>query len=111
MNDLLAATGSIVLEPINETIDGIYFFNRSKDGGNTFSDPALLSSVSEFEEFPRIAITLNGILIVGWITQPPRISEFNIRTSQDGGTTTCRCRNSQEHQLLRAEMHYRRSIR
>ncbi|WP_369016289.1 ROK family protein [Paenibacillus sp. GbtcB18] len=40
MNDLLAATGSVVLEPIHETIDGIYFFNRSKDGGNTFSDPA-----------------------------------------------------------------------
>ncbi|WP_372007204.1 sialidase family protein [Paenibacillus chitinolyticus] len=63
------------------------FFNRSKDGGNTYSDPTLLSSVTEFEEFPGIAITLNGVLIVGWITQPPGVSDFNIRTSQDGGTT------------------------
>ncbi|ADM69040.1 hypothetical protein GMA19_01201 [Paenibacillus polymyxa E681] len=63
------------------------FFNRSIDGGNTYSAPSLLSSVNEFEEFPGMAITLNGILIVGWITQPPDISEFNTRTSQDGGTS------------------------
>ncbi|MET3209370.1 UNVERIFIED_CONTAM: hypothetical protein ABIC26_002314 [Paenibacillus sp. PvR008] len=63
------------------------FFNRSIDGGNTYSSPSLLSSITEFEEFPGIAITLNGILTVGWITQPPGSSEFNTRTSLDGGTT------------------------
>lgn len=63
------------------------FFNRSKDKGNTFLDPILLSSVNEFEEFPGIAITLDGIIVVGWITQPPGITEFNTRTSKDGGTT------------------------
>jgi hypothetical protein len=63
------------------------FFNRSQNGGNTYSGPILISSVSEFEEFPGIAITLNGILIVGWITQPPGVSQFIIRTSRDGGAT------------------------
>ncbi|MFU1796407.1 sialidase family protein [Paenibacillus azoreducens] len=63
------------------------FFNRSQNGGNAFSDPILLSSVNEFEKFPGIAITLNGIVIVGWITQPPGSSSFNTRTSQDGGAT------------------------
>lgn len=63
------------------------FFNRSLDGGNTYSSPSLISSITEFEEFPGIAITLDGILIVGWITQPPGNSEFNTRTSLDGGTT------------------------
>ncbi|NRD78501.1 exo-alpha-sialidase [Bacillus sp. BRMEA1] len=63
------------------------FFNRSKDGGKTFLDPLLLSSVNEFEEFPGIAITLNGIAIVGWITQPPGPSELRTTTSQDGGAT------------------------
>jgi hypothetical protein len=63
------------------------FFNRSQDGGNTYSGPILISSVTEFEEFPGIAITLNGILIVGWITQPPGVSQFIIRTSRDGGVT------------------------
>lgn len=63
------------------------FFNRSKNLGNTFFDPILLSSVNEFEEFPGLAITLNGIIIVGWITQPPGSSEFNATISQDGGAT------------------------
>ncbi len=63
------------------------FFNRSKNLGNTFFDPILLSSVNEFEEFPGIAITLNGIIIVGWITQHPGSSEFNTTISQDGGAT------------------------
>ncbi|MFP3511451.1 sialidase family protein [Peribacillus sp. SIMBA_075] len=63
------------------------FCNRSKDGGKTFSDQSLLSSVHEFEEFPGIAITLDGILIVGWITQPPGITSFNTSTSKDGGAT------------------------
>ncbi|MGG4268456.1 sialidase family protein [Peribacillus simplex] len=63
------------------------FCNRSKDGGKTFSDQSLLSSVHEFEEFPGIAITLNGILTVGWITQPPGITSFNTSTSNDGGAT------------------------
>ncbi|MEC0370906.1 sialidase family protein [Paenibacillus chibensis] len=63
------------------------FFNRSIDGGNTYMSPSLLSSVTELEEFPGIAVTLNGILIVGWITQPPGNSEFDIRTSFDGGVT------------------------
>ena len=63
------------------------FFNRSKNVGNTFFDPILLSSVNEFEEFPGIAITLNGIVTVGWITQPPGTSSFNTITSRDGGAT------------------------
>ncbi|MFJ7856015.1 sialidase family protein [Peribacillus frigoritolerans] len=63
------------------------FCNRSKDGGKTFSDPSLLSSVDNTEHFPGIAITLNGILIVGWITQPPGITSFNTSTSKDGGAT------------------------
>ncbi|MDQ0492481.1 sialidase family protein [Paenibacillus brasilensis] len=63
------------------------FFNRSQDGGSTYSGPILLSSVNEFEEFPGMAITLNGILVAGWITQPPGVSEFNTRTSLDGGTS------------------------
>ncbi len=63
------------------------FNNRSQDGGKTFSDQNLLSSVHEFEEFPGIAITLNGILIVGWITQPPGITSLTTSTSQDGGKT------------------------
>lgn len=63
------------------------FFNRSIDGGNTYMSPSLLSSVTELEEFPGIAVTLNGILIVGWITQPPGNPEFDIRTSFDGGVT------------------------
>lgn len=63
------------------------FLNRSQDGGTTYERPRLLSSITEFEEFPGIAITLNGILLVGWITQPPGNTEFNIRTSQDGGST------------------------
>lgn len=63
------------------------FFNQSQDGGNSYERPLLLSSVNVFEEFPGIAITLNGILIVGWITQPPGTSEFIVRISQDGGST------------------------
>lgn len=63
------------------------FFNRSLDNGNTYSSPSLLSSVEEFEEFPGIAITLNGIVIVGWINQPPGNTDLKIRTSSDGGVT------------------------
>jgi len=61
------------------------FFNRSIDGGETYMSPSLLSSIADFEEFPGIAVTLNGILVVGWITQDN--SEFEIRTSFDGGAT------------------------
>lgn len=63
------------------------FFNRSLDNGNTYFSPALLSSVEEFEEFPGIAITLNGIVVVGWINQPPGNTDLKIRTSSDGGVT------------------------
>ncbi|MBE9914145.1 exo-alpha-sialidase [Paenibacillus donghaensis] len=63
------------------------FFSRSQNGGNTYSGPILLSSVNEFEEFPGIAITLNGVVIVGWITQPPGASSFKTSVSQDGGAT------------------------
>lgn len=63
------------------------FFNRSLDSGNTYSSPALLSSIEEFEEFPGIAITLNGIVVVGWINQPPGDTDLKIRTSPDGGVT------------------------
>lgn len=62
------------------------FLNRSQNLGNSFFDPALLSYVNEFEEFPGIAITLNGIVITGWIAQSGS-SSFNTITSQDGGAT------------------------
>ncbi|MED5017946.1 sialidase family protein [Paenibacillus chibensis] len=61
------------------------FFNRSIDGGETYMSPSLLSSIADFEEFPGIAVTLNGILVVGWITQDN--AEFEIRSSLDGGAT------------------------
>lgn len=63
------------------------FFNRSLDSGNSYFSPSLLSSVEEFEEFPGIAITLNGIVVVGWINQPPGDTDLKIRTSPDGGVT------------------------
>jgi hypothetical protein len=63
------------------------FFNRSLNGGNTYETPSLISSINDYEEFPGMAITLDGLLIIGWITEPPGDTVFYTRTSDDGGNT------------------------
>lgn len=62
------------------------FLSRSQDGGFTWNQPILLSSVTDVVERPDAAIDLVGNVYGAWVTvnMNPR---FFVRISRDGGTT------------------------
>ncbi|WNS41779.1 sialidase family protein [Paenibacillus sp. MMS20-IR301] len=62
------------------------FFSRSRDGGTTWDQPIVLSSISDQVERPDVAFDLVGTVYGAWVTVNTP-SRFFVRISLDGGTT------------------------
>ncbi|WP_042203180.1 sialidase family protein [Paenibacillus camerounensis] len=62
------------------------FFSRSQDGGITWNQPIVLSSIADQVERPDVAFDLTGNVYGAWITTNLP-SRFMVRLSRDGGSS------------------------
>lgn len=68
----------------------VIFFQRSTDGGKTWSTPVQISDVKvgfPFVQGASIGVSLTGEVYVAWIDFENHNSSFNVRRSVNGGVT------------------------
>lgn len=71
---------------VANTAGSVAFIQRSKDGGDTWDQPILISDEADQIERPAVTVNLTGIVYAAYLTVSP-VSNFMLRRSLDGGAT------------------------
>jgi len=83
----LGSGGSIYLGWVDGSPYHNVFFNRSNDGGRTFSSPVLLSTILPFGSTPLIAVDSSGNIDVAWQDNFSGVTDVWFARSSDAGNT------------------------